>query len=197
MTDESSPPPISPHREERSGPRWPRTVGIIAIVFAILGLFQALVGLVSLFLTRQQMGGLASGDVDPKQIDEYLDDFSSLTYLGAIVYALLGAILLIGGILLLKRRRDASTILQAWSVLKLVAGGFLLFRHTSLTRVQMDIMTQSGAFGPGSGSDLVDRVTSISIWAGFAFGVLWLAALPVFLLIWLNRARIRADIRSW
>lgn len=35
------------------------------------------------------------------------------------------------------------------------------------------------------------------VWFGAVFGWLWIAALPVFLLVWLNRSRVKAEIASW
>ena len=44
---------------------------------------------------------------------------------------------------------------------------------------------------------MIGSITSYAVWAGMAFGFLWLAALPVFVLIWFNRAKVKQDIRAW
>jgi hypothetical protein len=35
------------------------------------------------------------------------------------------------------------------------------------------------------------------VWAGLGFGFLWLAILPVFLIIWFNRRKVSEQIETW
>ena len=97
--------------------------------------------------------------------------------------------------MLLKRKPTASPVLKIWSVAKIIAGCYLTFANMSVSKLQMSIMTNSDVLG--NEAEMITQFTSIGVIVGAVFGLLWLAALPVFLLIWLNRARIREDIRSW
>lgn len=180
-------------------PKWPKIIGIIAIIFGSGGLLSGVIGPLSMLMVRTQMEGFVKQGADQTKVDDYLARLAQITYSSAIANALIGIILLTGGILILRHRRTGSPTLQTWSFLKIVVGGLFLFKSVSLSRLQMEIMMSSNAMG-GAGSaeaQMIGSITSYAVWAGMAFGFLWLAALPVFVLIWFNRAKVKQDIRAW
>lgn len=183
---------------------WPKTIGTIAIVFGVGGIFQGVISPLSLFLTRQQMQAFVDQGADQARVDEYLTRLTANAYLSLGVYLVLAVLLLTGGILLLKRRKVASPLLQTWGVLKILAGGFILFRMTSLTQLQMGIIMEStlataskGGASGGPDMAMVNQFTTYAVWAGLGFGFLWLAILPVFLIIWFNRHKVSEQMKTW
>jgi len=91
-------------------------------------------------------------------------------------------------------------------VLKILAGGFILFRMSSLTQLQMAIIMEStlataskGGAGASGGADMamVNQFTTYAVWAGLGFSFLWLAILPVFLIIWFNRRKVMDQMKTW
>jgi hypothetical protein len=199
---ETVPPPLA----KPPASTWPKTIGVIAIIFGVGGIFQGILSPLSLFLTRQQMQAFVDQGADQASVDEYLARLTTNAYLSLAVYLVLAVLLLTGGILLLKRRKVASPLLQTWGVLKILAGGFILFRMTSLTQLQMAIIMEStlataskGGAGASGGADMamVNQFTTYAVWAGLGFGFLWLAILPVFLIIWFNRRKVMDQMKTW
>lgn len=203
-TPTHSPPAIPPAAPVS---KWPKIVGIIAIIFGAGGLVGALITPASLFLTKSQMQTYSKLDVAQADIDAYLAQLTSLSYLSAAVQGALGLLLLVGGIVLLKRMKLASPLLQSWAVVKIVAGGFLLFQSGALSRTQMRLIYEAtdktlsssggGSAGAGPVTSSMMQFTEYAMWAGLGFGLIWLAALPVFLIAWFNRERIRDEVATW
>lgn len=197
---ETAPPPLA----KPPAAVWPKSIGIIAIVFGIGGLFQAIMAPFSLILVKPQMQAIIDQGGGQARIDEYLSRLSAHSYLSLAVYAILGLTLLAGGILLIMQRKVASPLLQTWAILKILAGGFVLFRSTSLTSLQLSIIMEStletaskGRAGAGGELEMVDQFTTYAMWAGLGFGFIWLAILPVFLVIWFNRRKVIDQVQTW
>jgi hypothetical protein len=162
---ETAPPPLA----KPPAAVWPTSIGIIAIVFGIGGLFQGVMAPLSLFLTRQQMETFVKQGADQARVDEYLAQLTSQSFISLGIFVVLGLILLTGGILLMKQRRIASPLLQTWGILKILAGGFVLFRMTSLTTKQMAIIMEAtlgtaSKGRPGGGGEL-ERVNQFTTYA--------------------------------
>lgn len=195
---QATPPPIcSVPQSSTPGTRWTKIIGIIAIIFGAGGILQGAFTPVSLLMVKKQMQSFAEMGVEQTRIDEYLAKLSQVSYPGAAAYGILGILLLTGGILLLRHRRAAASLLQVWAVLKITIGGLLIYKNSALTRMQMDLMLSSETFGEGKGTEAVGTITSFAVWIGLAFGFIWLCVLPVFVLIWFNRRKIKEEISIW
>lgn len=196
---ETAPPPLA----QPPKTVWPTSIGIIAIVFGIGGLFQAIMAPFSLLLVKPQMQAIVKQGGEQARVDEYLSRLTAHSYLSLAVYAILGLILLAGGILLMKRRKIASPLLQTWSVLKILAGGFVIFRSVSLSTLQMQIIMEptmasaSKIRGGGGEMETINQFTTYAMWAGLGFGFIWLALLPVFFIIWFNRRKVIDQMQTW
>jgi len=167
-----------------------------------MGLFAP----ISQYISRAPTAAILEGD-ESADLEAYLARSTSIGYQSAAIYGGAGALLLAGGILLLRRRRVASPVLKFWAVLKLVGGTYLVYQNTILTKIQFAALFRPEISMPevdGSNETLEDfdrimdfGIMQAALWFGAVFGWLWLAALPVFLLIWLNRRRVKAEIASW
>ncbi|MCG8602242.1 MAG: hypothetical protein MI807_19005 [Verrucomicrobiales bacterium] len=194
--DTSEPPPIDPSQLPTRKPTWNRTIGVIALVFGILGLLGALIAPVSLAFTKKMMTTFEDQGADPDQIAEYLEKLTSLSYLSVTGLAILAILLSVGGFFLLKRNPLGAPLLQIWAVLKIVLGCYFNYRNYGLTQMQMKIQMSVDGMN-AQAAEMTETITNVAVLGGMIFGILWLIALPVFLLIWLNRAKIKQEIQSW
>ena len=118
--ESQSPPPIQAGNIQTPGGKWPTTLGIITIIFGIGGILQAVIAPFAAALTENSMQPFVEQGADQAQVDDYLAKLQASSYLNGGLALILGVMLLIGGIMLLKRKTASSLVLQAWSVLKIV-----------------------------------------------------------------------------
>lgn len=185
---ESPEPPESPARPEPLAPPtspdpsaarkrdivWPMVLGVIAIILGGLGAAMNAIGTIApwvmliLDLPQEMRGG----------------QIAPLSSAVSAVGTLLSALLLAGGVALLMRRRFAVRCLLIWSWLRIVHG-FAVGAVQALG--QMQAFEQMGDPTGGRFAYLM---------AGFIllFSVAWSAALPVFMLIWFARRKVKADV---
>jgi hypothetical protein len=194
----ATPPPFSPPSHLAApGTKWPKVLGIIAVVFGAGGVLMSAIGPVSLLFLRKQMQVFVDQGADQATVDDYIAKITSHTYISSVAAAVVGILLLTGGILLLRRRKVASPILQSWAVLKLIVGGLVVFKSLALSRMQMGIIMSNDALSSGKEAEMINNIASYGLWIGLIFQLLWLAILPVFILIWFNREKARRDMSSW
>lgn len=177
--------------------KWPTIIGIIALVFGILGLLGALTALANPFLIGTQMeNAVQQGISDREAVDAYMADFRKLQWFVIPIGFTLGLILTLGGVLLLKRKPSAPLLLKVWSVLKVGGGGFLLFKGAALSRDQLDLLVGGNAAGT-SQAEMAGEIASVVSKVVFVCQAAWLIALPLFLLIWFSRAKIKEAVANW
>ncbi|MBN1513150.1 MAG: hypothetical protein JXB13_14135 [Phycisphaerae bacterium] len=170
---------------------WPKVLGIICIVFGGLGILGGVWGilspvfnewLASLMPPQQQAAMEEAAKVNPYPVA------TSLFMLA------IAALLLAGGIGLVRCHGHAIGLLRGWAVIKIfwVIVGTFVGLH--MTRELMEEMQKQTGSGPVPGMEAI-------MTAGFVFGVvvgiLWGCALPVFVLIWFSRRKIRNEVASW
>ncbi len=183
-------PPVMAHAV--AGPRqsaWPMAVGVIAVIFGCLGVFGGLSGLVSpmLFGAMDFSPSSAAGmPFDP------ILAWKKWTITLSAGGLLLSALLIVGSVGLLKRRASCRRTLLTYAVLALPHA---IANTTVGYFVQQDTLkAMSGAQGMAPfGSSFQSIIGVLTI----GFGLLWNLALPVFLLIWLNRRKIRQEVAGW
>ncbi len=206
---------------------WSTTFGILAIVFGILGLLTSALQVAQTAMMKaiapQMMtvppppagnGGNASSSGNEAAIQKAVLEastqmFNDMAEIGKIkiwvdgVLALLGAVLFIGGILLLQRYRISKVILLSWSYAKLIFGlwgAVLTQKLISKMGGSMGAMfnEQMSSLPGGSSSPPLpvdfEKIYGIMGNVTLVFGAIWLAILPVLLLIWLNRQDIKEDM---
>lgn len=190
-----------PHPTAPTGPKWPIVIGILSLVFGTGAFLQQAFAALGIFIVRNQMQQFANQGADQAKIDEYLVMYKSFAIQSSITLSLVALLLVLSGILLLKRRRITAILHQVWAVLKILAGGYFLFKSQSMTRLQMSIMLDSPSMGAGKSgaqaAEMVGNITSAAMWVGAAFGFVFLALYPIFLIVWFNRAKVRTTLEQW
>lgn len=166
-------------------PVWPLAIGIICIVFGAGGVMVGLFGLVSFSVFSSMTAGMQSA---PQVIAE----MQRMTILTSAVNTPISALLLAVGIGLAKRRRWSLPLARGWAVLRMVAAVVSVVAGVMVQSKQLAFMSSQGAVPPGMG-----RFTDLMAFTGVLFGLAWAWALPVFLLVWLGREKIRGQTREW
>ncbi|MDF1850141.1 MAG: hypothetical protein P1U85_04850 [Verrucomicrobiales bacterium] len=200
--DTTSPPPVSsppPTPAQSKGGVWKKVIGIISIIFGSLALLQSATAPFMIPFTRKTMEPSVTDDAGMEKLDAYMEKMTSLSMMSAVILGTLALLLLIGGILLLKQKKIAPTLLMVWAALKMVAGGFLNYKNYLLMQDQFAILSPTaGVEGLGAAeAEAISNITSISAMIGLIVGTLWLMAFPIFLLIWFNRRKIKEEIQGW
>lgn len=168
---------------------WPHVLGIIGVVISILGILNGLWGAVSPWVMEKFAAAMPQTDVHQAEM------MSQWKYwiAGSSAFGLLLAIiLLVGSVQLLKRRRSSRATIISWSILKIIlaaAASVLVYR---MYEDQMEAIKKNPDTAQAP-TGLLDVLGPIA--AGFNFA--WYVALPVFMLIWFNRKKIKAETSGW
>jgi hypothetical protein len=180
-------PPMQPGIPMMAAPqsKWPTVIGIIAIIWAAFGLLGGVCGLGGMFMARSMptnfpgAPGMSMG-VSPMMLPGF--------FIGLILKACLLAL----GIGLLKRRFWAPQWVRIWAVVEMLGSviglvlGYLAQQHQFAAMARQPGMQQMPpAFFEG--------MAVFSVGCGLL--VAW--ALPVFMLIWFSRDKIKEEVATW
>lgn len=161
--------------------KWPTAVGVISIIYAGLILLSTSIN------TVQQFWQAASNRDMMAALPSWYGAYQAAT---TILRMALGVLLLVGGILLL-RRRPASRGLHlawAWGAAALTVLGFAI----ALWMMPVVEREVQRAMPPGAGPMATGAVW-IGVIGGFVIGLVY----PIFVLAWFHRGRIRQEVALW
>ena len=179
--------------------KWPKVIGVISLIYAILGLgCNALGG--AWYAFAPMMPEMWRGGADVPGI-------LRLT-LGAQVLAAvcLGVLMLIGAVNLLRRRRAGPRLLKRWAILRmlliLIAVVLLVLTAPAQVDLLRSVQEYSNDMLRDAGrADMIQESTDDELWRRVMLqgggGVLVTAIYPVFLGLWLSRTKITADVERW
>ncbi len=127
-------------------------------------------------------------------VKDYLESVYTETLAASLGNGAVALILVVGGVLLLRRRRIASPVLQTWACLRILVGGYFAVRMMAVTRDSFDVgfLASLGEENIETGERFASVFSSV-MWIGTVASVLWTAALPIFVLSWFNRRRITRE----
>ena len=169
---------------------WPTVLGIIAIVLGALGILGGLWGLISPMVMK---AAWANAPAPNQAMLDAIEPWRGWVVLCALVTIVLAIALLVSGIGLVRRRTWARPLCQTWAVFKILyvlASSGLGYQ---MARASYDTASQQSPNLPALGPTFAQSMAAV----GVCVGIVWSCALPVFLLIWLSRARIKAEIAEW
>ena len=169
---------------------WPTAVGIVAIVFGVLGTLGACSSAMAPALMN-----LLKDNVPPQQMQgmEAMGEWRGYMLALAVPTLVLALMLLALGVGILKRSRRAAKGVWAWAALKIILVVFSAYLGYMMQQAQFEAMRQAPAGPGGPPPGFVDFFSRASL----AFGIIWGWALPVFLLVWFNRRKIRTEVAQW
>lgn len=179
-------PPAFDMEELPPAAKWPKNLGIIAIVLGACGFLAGMctIGSIpfsSIFLSMAAGQQSVRRGPSPEHMMAVIEKFKVPMIAHAIVAALVALILLYAGILLLKRRPNAVSVVKLWAVIKTLISivGTVVVYYYGLELAKTE-----------GGSATLHMVTT-------ALGFLWAMALPIFMFIWFARASVREEVASW
>ena len=194
----TTPPPLSCNSESK-GPKWAKVLGIFAAVLGALGFLGGLFRPVGAFLQKAQLENLVSiKQADADEVSDFLSEWISSQTIAGVTMAVIALLLLVGGVLLIKRRKISATILRVWALAYLVLGAYFTIKTMPLQEHLMKLL-MAPALGSGGGSeaDIVEKSMEIGAKMGVGIGLLWILICSLFVLIWFSRRRIRDEVKSW
>lgn len=167
---------------------WPTVIGIIATIFGAGGLLLSVWGMASPFLMDRWMTGMQ----DPRMSQMMsVPQWRTYTVVSSALSLGAAALLLGAGIGILQRRRWASRTSTTWAIVKMA----VVLVGTALG--YMTMQAQLGAMNAAAPTSMPAGVTTGMVAGGMCFGIVWGWALPIFVLIWFSRSRIKAEVATW
>ncbi len=187
-------PPIvaGPLGRPPSRPVWPTPIGIISIVFGASGVLASVYGVAAPWLFSRMSWTpstpAASIEFDPfSAMRKWAISMTVVNGLGVLV----AAILLAGGIGLLQRKTWSATLLFWWAIVRIPLAIALTVVTIGMQQEQMSEMSQQ------PGAAIPAAFVSGFVWFGSILSIAWYCAYPTFLLIWLTRPAVRAEVKKW
>ena len=185
-----APPGTEPRLPEiPDGGSWAKVIGILGIVFGGGALLLGVIGVVGQNFALQQYEAMGI-------TKEMLAQHALFLNVVPIISLALGFLLLLGGILLVMKKPVSRTILLIWAMLKIA---FALWQaplglafQKELIPLQQKMLSKGDPKVSDVGAIMETMGPIIQI-----ISVLWLCALPIFMLIWFMRARIRMQVSGW
>jgi len=171
---------------------WPTIIGVIAIVFGILGiLVYGVCGIVGQFFGGQFMSMMNTPDADA-QIAA-MEQYKWLNVGVGLLQAILAVLLLVAGIAMTRRRANCRSMAMMWACAKILIVALGSAVGFFAQQAQFEAIAQQQATVPPG----MQQMQGGMLIVGVAFGVAWGWALPIFMLIWLNRQKVRDEVAGW
>ncbi len=172
---------------------WPRPIGIVCLVFGVLGILGGLFAIVAAIVGPKIANAFAEmgrAGMVPDQMQDHMVWAISSAGIGFC----LAVVLCIAGIGIIRRRPSGIRRAKAWAWLRMV---FAVAEAVFGYGIQVEAFEAMRHQDPGTFSTLPPM---FGPWvAVFTSGltVIWGCALPLFLLIWFKRKRISEDVATW
>lgn len=190
-----------PEMAKKPKSSWLMVIGIICIVFGILGVMGSIWQAAAPF-TMQYMANIIPGQ-SSEQIQATVDSMTRWRYplLGVGVGDLiLSGVLILCGVQLINSKPGCIGLFQKWAIAKIL---FSLVSVSVTTMAQMEQMKvsmqlQMQTMGPGGPPpQFMETMLMITLVFTVIFGLVFACALPVFILIWFSRKKVKAEIATW
>lgn len=185
---------------EQRETRWPKVLGVISLIYAILGLCCASGYALSLVFmdALMAMGGMKAPDLPPV--------VAIGGYAMIVLWVMLGVFMMTGSIKLIRRRPSAVKMLKTWAFLRvlfvligiawtvLTAGAQMEFQR-SIWEMQEERVKESGGEMPGEPPTDEDLWRRMMINTGIVSGCM--VIYPVFIIFYLSRRSINDEVALW
>lgn len=183
MQPQVAPPTVAvPYQAPKSS--WPTVVGVIGIIYAGMGLFSNMCGVVIISIAPQFIEWLQNMGMSDADAQEMKASLSITTWLvvGGLIGLAVVIMLLVGSIKLLKRKQSGAKLCKLWAWISIP---WILISTFIGVAMQTSIQDSSAP------AEQVGAIVGAII--GISFGLI----LPVFMVIWFARSKIKSEITSW
>lgn len=209
------PPSVPQHPPIVAGPvvapvsasQWSTPLGVVMIVFGVLGSLGGCVTLLGLVFQDTLMGATSPDPAVTDAVRTTTDRYAAVSAISGVVATLLALALAAAGAAVAARRPIGVTVATWWAWLKIAYAVFAVAVGFMAAQDQLATMTATaggagaapGAAGAGqaAGFAVATVVMGPFMLVMMLFQLIWLCALPVFVVVWFRRASIRADIAQW
>ncbi len=169
---------------------WPKVIGIIAIVLGAAGFLGGLYGALSPLFLEAMLKVMPPGQ---EAILEVARDFAVWTVASSLVGVVVAVVLLVAGIGLVRRRQWSVGTVRAWAVIKVLLVIATSVLGYMVAQAQFAAMSQAQAGAAPMPADFGRLLSMFAV----VIGLVWGWALPVFVLIWFARSKVKAETASW
>jgi hypothetical protein len=168
---------------------WPKVIGIIAIIFGAGGVLASIFGLLAPLLNDKLMEILPAED---RAALESQPDPTALMNALTVLQLALGVVLIVAGAKLIARRVSGPRLARTWASIKAVIVVVLAIVTYPAAKqaAEQAAKIQNQQSLPQSMQDTI-------IIFGLIIGLIWSLALPVFMLIWFSRGKIKHEVAEW
>ena len=169
---------------------WPKTLGIVSIIFGVLGVAKGLISIAGMPLLVNKLA-------ETEAYKEFLNSplvqtWKTTNYAYAVLAMVLGVLMLACGIGLVRRRTWSVKGLVGWAGLKvIIEAAFMVLNYLMYVKVSRAI--QQGLMET-EGVPPVFRTWSVN---GIVLSMAISCGLAAFVLIWFARREIREEIAGW
>ena len=196
--DESAEQAVPPNSDEPQS-KWPKVIGIISLIYALIGLTCTTTEGIWLGVSGM-LPEMWRGGADPPRIIQ-------VTGIAQVVLTLgVGILMVTGAVSLLRRRRSGPGLLKKWVLLRMallvLAVVAMVLTGPAQTQMQRSILEfQNDMFREADMTDRIVEKTDEELWqkamlqGGIAAGLF--AIYPVFLGLYLSRKKITAEVELW
>jgi len=160
-------------------------LGILAIVFGVLGI---LTGVCTTFSAQilQAFFGMLPSTPEGQEAMAAVKESAWTNYIFGPISVALAVMLLIAGIRLTRRLKSGVDLSVKWAIAKLayalISGGIGVAQMMGTSH---------------SDDEAVQAAAQTGGIIGGCIGIVWVCALPVFMLIWFNRQSIKDEVAGW
>ncbi|MEM7383394.1 MAG: hypothetical protein AAF514_00490 [Verrucomicrobiota bacterium] len=187
--------PLTPPSHPTKPSAWPVALGIIAIVFGLFGAGASAIGVFG----QQAMVGLAAsgmGEAGEAYKEMAASWFPKLLIVAAFTI-LVAFLLLVGGIVLLRRKPSGVKLLKVWAVLKILLICVSIPINYLQQKEMMGLMSQVSPDSSPAANISVNTGAEVGVIVGLIFGIIWGLILPIFFLIWFSLKKIKEEVATW
>lgn len=173
---------------------WPMVIGIIATILGSLAALGGCFGIGSSLFLDQFMSLVPQGE--DAEMTSAMQGLKPAMIISASLTMVVAIVLLIGGIGLLRRRAWGRRTCMTWAGLKMV----LVVCNSVLSYIFQQAQFQAMVEDPNMAGNMPGFLPALmqAMGAvGLVFGLIWGWALPIFMLIWFSRRKIKAEVAQW
>lgn len=166
-------------------PTWPLAIGVVGIVLGGGGILMNLFTILSYTVLASAFGAL-------QPAPHLMEEMKVSGVLTSLLNVVISALLLIVGIGLAQRRRWSVPLVRVWAVARIIGVMIsVVFAVVLQTRQFAALPAQPAMpFGPA-------KMGNVVVFMSMVVGLVWGWALPVFVLIWFNRVKVRQQTEGW
>ncbi len=178
--------------------KWPKVIGVISLIYAIIGLLCQS-GYAVLTGFSDQITGFFGPEVTTPVL------LKAIGILLAVGGLSLGVVMLVGALRLLRRERSGVSLLKKWVVMRIILVLIWVIAGVLIAPTQIEIQKQAmdarRASLPADQAAGIPDLTAEQMWRWMMIQMAGLSvvfsAYPVFLGVWLSRKKITADVERW